>query len=169
MLPETAAFLRNCSLFLSTSLQTSIQLASQRWFICPLGEIEFWGQEVLNLVASQVALVVKNPLADAGDVRDAGSIPGLERSPGVGHGNPLQHSCLGNPMDTGAWRATVHRVAQSQTQLKQLSTHAHAGLQNQSVLFPLQLKTGWGSKRRKTSVSSLPCTLCPLMVKLLKK
>jgi len=83
-----------------------------------LGEIEFWGQVVLNLVASQVAQVVKNPLADAGDVRDAGSIPGLERSPGGGHGNPLQHSCLENPMDIGAWRATGHRVAESRTQLK---------------------------------------------------
>ena len=83
-----------------------------------MGEIEFWGQVVLNLVASQVAQVVKNPLADAGDVRDAGSIPGLERSPGGGHGNPLQHSCLENPMDIGAWRATGHRVAESRTQLK---------------------------------------------------
>ena len=73
---------------------------------------------MLNLVASQVAQVVKNPLADAGDVRDAGSIPGLERSPGGGHGNPLQHSCLENPMDIGAWRATGHRVAESRTQLK---------------------------------------------------
>ena len=65
-----------------------------------------------------MAQVVKNPLADAGDVRDAGSIPGLERSPGGGHGNPLQHSCLENPMDIGAWRATGHRVAESRTQLK---------------------------------------------------
>ena len=62
--------------------------------------------------------MVKKPLADAGDVRDAGSIPGLERSPGGGHGNSLQHSCLENPMDIGAWRATVHRVAKSRTQLK---------------------------------------------------
>ena len=83
-----------------------------------MGEIEFWGQVVLNLVASQVAQVVKNLLADAGDVRDAGSIPGLERSPGGGHGNPLQHSCLENPMDIGARRATGHRVAESRTQLK---------------------------------------------------
>ena len=81
---------------------------------------------MLTIGASHVALVVKNPLADAGDVRDAGSIPGLERSPGVGHGNPLQHSCLGNPMDTGAWRATVHRVAQSWTQLNRLTMHAQS-------------------------------------------
>ena len=51
--------------------------------------------------------VVKSPLANAGDV---GSIPGSGRSPGKGNGNPLQYSCLGNPMDRGAWRATVHQV-----------------------------------------------------------
>ena len=52
------------------------------------------------------------------DVRDTGSIPGLGRSPGGGHGNPLQYSYLENPMDRGAWQATVHRIAKSQTQLK---------------------------------------------------
>ena len=56
--------------------------------------------------ASQVVLVVKNPPANVGDIRDAGSIPGLGRSPG-GHGNLLQYSCLENPMDRGAWQATV--------------------------------------------------------------
>ena len=73
--------------------------------------------------ASQVALVVKNLPVNAGDVRDAGSIPGWGRSPGEGHGNPLQYSCLENPMDRGAWRATVHGFTQSRTRLKQLSTH----------------------------------------------
>ena len=68
--------------------------------------------------------MVKNPLASAGDVRDMGLISGSERSPGGGHGNPLQYSCLENPMDRGAWQATVHRVAKSQTGLKQLSTLA---------------------------------------------
>ena len=66
--------------------------------------------------------MVKNPPANAGDIRDMGSIPGLKRSPGVGNGNPLQYSCLENSMDRGAWRAMVHRVAKSQTRLKQLST-----------------------------------------------
>ena len=64
---------------------------------------------------------VKNPPANAGDVRDSGSIVGWEDSPGVGHGNPFQYSCLENPMDRGAWRAIVHRVAKSQTRLKWLS------------------------------------------------
>ena len=53
--------------------------------------------------ASQAALVVKNPPANAGDVRNADLIPGLERSPGGGHGNPLQYSCLENLLDRGAW------------------------------------------------------------------
>jgi len=65
-----------------------------------------------------VALVVKNPPASAGDARDIDLIPGSGRSPGGGHGNPLQYSCLENPMDRGAWQATVHGVAKSQTRLK---------------------------------------------------
>ena len=73
----------------------------------------------------QVALVVKNLPASAGDIRDVGPVPGLGRSPGGRHSNPLQYSCLKNPMDRGAWKATVHRVAKSQTQLKQLSMHIH--------------------------------------------
>ena len=76
--------------------------------------------------ASQVALVVKNLPANAGDIRDAGSIPGLGSSPGEGNGNPLQYSCQENPMDRGAWWATVHGVAKSLTQLKRLSTHSYA-------------------------------------------
>ena len=56
--------------------------------------------------ASQVALVVKNLLANAGDIRDAGTIPGLGRFPGGGHGNPFQYSCLENPMDRGTWWAS---------------------------------------------------------------
>ena len=71
--------------------------------------------------------MVKNPPASAGDIRDMGSILGLGRSPGEGHGNPLQYSCLENPMDKGARLAIVHRVAQSQTQQKQLSTYAQKG------------------------------------------
>ena len=69
----------------------------------------------MELAASQEALVVKNLPANAGDTRDAGSIPGSGRSPGGGYGNPLQCSCLENPMDRGAWQATVHGVTKSQT------------------------------------------------------
>ena len=64
---------------------------------------------------SQVVLVVKNPPANAGDIRDVGSIPGSGRSPGGGNGNPLQYSCLENPMDRGAWRATAHGVTEWDT------------------------------------------------------
>ena len=65
--------------------------------------------------AFQVALVVKNTSANAGDIRDASLIPGWERSPGGGNGYPLQDSCLGNPMNRGAWWATVHGVTESDT------------------------------------------------------
>ena len=68
--------------------------------------------------ASQVVLVVKNLPASGEDVRDTGSTPGLGRSPGGGHGNPLQYSCLENLVDRGAWQAMVNRVAKSQTLLK---------------------------------------------------
>ena len=67
--------------------------------------------------------MVKNPPANAVDIRDAGSNPGLGRSPVGRHGNPLQYSCLENPMDRGAWWATVHGVTKSRTQLKRLGTH----------------------------------------------
>ena len=63
----------------------------------------------------QLALVVKSPPAKTGDIREAGSIPGSGRSPGGGDSNPLQYSCLENPMDRGACWAIIHRVAESQT------------------------------------------------------
>ena len=64
-----------------------------------------------------MVLVLKNLSANAGDIRDTGLIPESGRSPGGGHKNPLQYSYLENPMDRGAWRATVHTVAKSQTQM----------------------------------------------------
>ena len=75
--------------------------------------------------ASQVALVVKNLPASAGDIRDTSSTSGSGRSFGGGLGNPLQYSCLENPMDRGAWWAAVHTEAHSRTRLKRLSTHRH--------------------------------------------
>ena len=59
--------------------------------------------------------MVKNLSADAGDMRDAGSVPGVGRSPGGGYGNPLQYFCLENPTDRGTWRVTVHGVTKSRT------------------------------------------------------
>ena len=67
--------------------------------------------------------MVKNLSENAGDVRDTGLIRGWRRSPGGGHGNPLQYSCLENSMDRGAWQATIHKVIKSKTQLKQLNMH----------------------------------------------
>ena len=81
-------------------------------------EDNFWTHLAVFVGAPQVALVLKNPPATAGDIRDLGLIPGSGRSSGGGNGNPLQYSCLKNPMDRGAWQAIVHRVAKSQTQLK---------------------------------------------------
>ena len=75
--------------------------------------IVYWN--IVDLRASQVVLMVKIPPANAGDIRDVGLIPGSGRSPGGGHGKPLQYSCLENPMDRGAWWATIHRVAKSHT------------------------------------------------------
>ena len=91
-----------------------IQKKNLRTFILTL---LFW--------ASQVVLVVKNPPANAGDLRDIGLIPGQGRSPGGGHGNPLQYCCMENPVDRGAWRAEIHGVTQSQTKLKQFSKGQH--------------------------------------------
>ena len=94
-------------------------LQSPRRLIRPLGPLWFSHH--------QVALVVKNPPANAGDLRDEDSIPGLGRSPGEGNSNPLQYSCLENPIDRGTWWATVHGVTKSQTQLKQLSSNKWKG------------------------------------------
>ena len=73
--------------------------------------------------AYQVALVIKNPPANAGNVRDMGSIPGSGRSPGGGDGNTLQYSCLENPMDRGAWRARVHVLQRVRHDLNDLACH----------------------------------------------
>ena len=72
---------------------------------------------ITSFKSSEVALVVKDPPANAEDARDVGSIPGLGGFPGEGNGNPLQYSCLENSMDTGAWRDIVHGLAKSWTQL----------------------------------------------------
>ena len=81
-----------------------------------------------------MALVVKNLPGNAGDITDPGTIPG---SGLVGeHGKPLQYSCLENPMDKGAWQATVHRVAKSRTRLNQLSTQT--GLESMHIRMKTQ-------------------------------
>ena len=78
---------------------------------------------IVCIKPSQVALMIKNLPANAGDVRNADSIPGSRRSPAGGHGNLLWYSYLEYPMDRGTWRAMAYRVAKSRTRLKQLRTH----------------------------------------------
>ena len=106
---------------------------------------------VALLGASQVVAVVKNPPVSAGSIRDSGSIPGLGRSPGGRHGNPLQYSCLENPMERGAWWATVHRLTKSRTQLHIHSRKHHSfygvsstetAMRSQSLLYPQHLQRG---------------------------
>ena len=91
--------------------------------------------------------MVKNPAANAGDLRDMGSVPGLGRSPRGGNGNPLQCPCLRNPMDKGACRPTAHRVTRSRTHLKQLSTHTYP-FSHYLVIFCYS-----NSERHKSSLS----------------
>ena len=113
--------------------------------------------------ASQVVLVVKSPPANAGYLRDVGLIPGSGKSSGKGKGNPLWYSCLENPMDRGAWHATVHGVTKScmwvwslsWTRLTEhtffLMGHASTGLKNQKCLIKYQVRSG-----SHTSVPHLP-------------
>ena len=70
--------------------------------------------------------MVKNPLADAGDTRDASSIPGPGISLAIGNGNPLPYYCLKNPMDRGAWQSTIPEVAKRQTRLSNFHFHFHS-------------------------------------------
>ena len=98
---------------------------------CHLAGYNPWGHKesdtVEQLTLSQGGLVVKNPPASAGDAGDMGSIRGSGRSPGEGNGNPLQYSCLGKPMDGGAWWATSMRSKKSRTRLGTLTVdHLHS-------------------------------------------
>ena len=83
-----------------------------------------------------MALMVKNLPASAGDIKDTGLIPELGRSPGGGHGNPLQYSCLENPMDRGGWRAAVHGVAKSRTRLSDLAQEGRPPLDGGRRILP---------------------------------
>ena len=90
---------------------------------CQFNWLNFY--QLLDTWGSQVALMVKNLTANIGDIRNTSQIPGSGRSPGEGHSNPLQYSCLESPLDRGAWRATVHRLSQSWARLKWLIMHVH--------------------------------------------
>ena len=109
-----------------------------------------------------MALVIKNPPASAEDIRDAGLTPELGRSPGGRHGrgrekrNPLQYSCLENPMDRGAWWATVHGVAKSWTWLKQLSMHTRVDELGSLIINVINEKT---SPQDMVIVIFIMCTI----------
>ena len=107
--------------------------------------------------------MAKNLPTNAGDVRDMGSIPESGRSLGGGHGNPVQYSCLENPVDRGAWQATVHRDTKSQTELKQpnCSMHTCRGIFDCHNL----VRWGWGAAllassgcKSKMLLHTLQCT-----------
>ena len=96
-----------------------------------------------------MAVVVKHPPANAGDIRDEGSIPGSGRSPGAGHGNPLQYFCLENSTDRGDWQATVHGVTKNWTQL---SMHAIKGKTNKLFeMIGISRRTKISFKKEKYS------------------
>ena len=121
------------------------------WEWVLLGQFQLWATLFLKIIfcqyqalgSSQVVLVVKNLPANTGDLRDAGSILGWGRSPGGGHGNPLQYSCLENPMDREPWQAMVHGVAKGWTWL---SDWDHQALGVARGLFSLLVvaRSMWG-------------------------
>ena len=93
--------------------------------------------------------MVKNPPANAGDVRDVGSIPESGRSPGGGHGNPLQYSCLENPMVSGVWWARINWIANCWTQMKQFSMHPHIHLLTCNYV-PMTILGTWNAVLNET-------------------
>ena len=95
-----------------------------------------------TLRASQVVLVVRNPPANIGDVRDMGLIPGSGRSPGEGNGNPLQCSGLGYPMDTGARGTTVHGDARESDMTEQLNKKSLSSFNEVYLQIPLAPSVG---------------------------
>ena len=97
----------------------------------------YWqgGRLFCECVSKCLNPVVMKPLANAGDIKDTGLIPELGRFPGEGHGYPIQYSCLENPMDRRAWRATLHRVPENWTQWKWLSMHSTHALSLRITLY----------------------------------
>ena len=109
----------------SPTLEFGVISTQQMWFKQTIAlQLSCGGVKISRSWVSQMVLVVKNMSVNAGGIRNTDLNPESGRCPGGGHGNPLQYSCLENPMDRGAWQATVHRVSKSQAQLKRLSSHS---------------------------------------------
>ena len=125
-----------CIVFQCVYHSMSIVLFTEIWLVSSLERLQtmlLWAYLHVYWGVPRWWLVVKNPLASAGDKRDAGSIPGWGRSLGGMQDNPLQYSCLENPMDRGGWWAIVHGVTKSQTRLKWLSMHACKEQENKQI------------------------------------
>ena len=160
----------NSESFYSTSLATSClfgkllvhfflynQPSSLHMSPCELLKVQFLIHkiQILSPWASQVALLVKYPPTSAGDPGDLGSIPGSGRSPGGGRGNPLQYPCLENPMDRGAWRATVrglHRVSHDCSDVAHLQAPSPLLLM---IWSAERYPNGWSMKCTSWSISPI--------------
>ena len=105
---------------------------------------------------SQVALVVENTHANAGDLRDRSSIPGLGRAPERGHDNALHYSCMENPMDRGAWWATVYRVTKSWTRLKWISMQTFSEMDEFNGFIIRKYNLGGWRKKQKEKKRACP-------------
>ena len=113
-----------------------------------------FGNSIYLVLASPVAWMIKNLPANAGDTRATGSILGLGRSPGGGHGNLLQYSCLENPMDRGASQDTVHGVATSRTRLS-ARAHIHVCKYTHSLYLVCPMLLDGCHRTRKSSLAIL--------------
>ena len=98
--------------------------------------------------------MAKNPPANAGDVRDMGSIPGSGRSPGEGNSNSLQYSCLGSPMDKGAWQATIHGVVKGLDMTERLTAHRTLGTET-ALPTPWQKRSNIHSEKEEKADKSV--------------
>ena len=106
-----------------------------------------------RICASQAVLAIKNPPTSAGDMRDTGSVPGWGRSPGGGNGTPRQHSCLENPVDRGAWWATVHGWGHEELDTTKRLAHT----QTIALRFTVFSKTDLYGDNFQRSQSSFEC------------
>ena len=118
--------------------QATVCRAAKSWTRLKRHSMHKPGPSSASVVAQSLknSPVMQETACSAGDTREASSLPGSGRSPGVVNGNPLQYSCLKNPMDRGAWWATVHRVAKSQAQLSNWTTTITTAERKENIKLP---------------------------------